>query len=103
MIQEHNARVHWRPLKELGWSSLPPQLRSVFISRFQEDGARWPDGSWSVVLFFEEPPSEQVDAAVTPARVAFGFEWSPHERLHAGARFEIYHGLKKIADVDVLD
>jgi hypothetical protein len=103
MIPLHDAVVYWCPLQEIGWTALPSQLRIVAISRFAEDGPRWPDGSWSVVLFFEQPPSEQVEASKSQARVAFGFDWSPHERLRAGVRFSIHDGRKKIADVEVLN
>lgn len=54
-------------------------------------------------LFFEQPPIEQLDGSSMEARVAFAFEHAPQERLHAGARFGVYYGRVKIADVDVLD
>lgn len=76
-------------------------LRFVALSRFGEDGPAWPDGAWSVEMLFDQPPAEQ--GAVCEARVRFLFDHAPHERLHPGARFGVYEGLKRIADVDVLD
>lgn len=38
-----------------------------------------------------------------PGRVRFWFDDAPHERLRPGIQFEIYEGLHKLADVDVLD
>lgn len=74
----------------------------VALSRFPEDGDCWPDGAWSVELVFNQPPSEQ-GRNISEANVRFAFDGAPNGRLHAGARFGIYQGRTKIADVDVLD
>lgn len=99
----HAARVHWAPFDEGGLKSLPPVLRVIALSRFDDDGPSWSDGAWSIVLFFEQPPIEQMERDSMAARVAFAFEHAPQERLHTGARFSVYYGTSKIADVDVLD
>lgn len=99
----HAARVRWVPFDAGGLKSLPPVLRVIALSRFEEDGPRWTDEKWSVVLFFEQPPIEQVERDCMAARVAFAFEHAPQERLHTGAHFAIYYGRTRIADVDVLD
>lgn len=79
-------------------------MRIVALSRFDEDGPAWPDGAWSIVLFFEQPPVEQVGRDAMEAKVAFAFQEAPQERMHPGARFGVYYGgRKKIADVEVLD
>jgi hypothetical protein len=99
----HSSLVHWLPSHASGLRTLPPVMRVIALSRFPEDGPGWPDGAWSIVLFFEQPPVEQVGRASMEARVAFAFEDAPQERLHAGARFGVYYGHVKIADVEVLD
>lgn len=55
------------------------------------------------MLFFEQPPIEQVQREAMAAKVAFAFEHAPQERLHTGAHLSVYYGPTKIADVDVLD
>ena len=98
----HSALVNWVARDKMGRKHLPPVLRMMVLSRFPEDGKNWPDGSWSVEILFDQPPAEQANA-VSEAKVQFVFDGAPEQRLHAGARFSIYHGPTKIADVHVLD
>ena len=98
----HSALVHWLPPQEIGRDCLPPVLRLVALSRFPEDGPRWPDGAWSVELVFAQPPAEG-RGDVSQAMVDFAFDGAPLERLRAGARFALYQGPMKIADVEVLN
>jgi len=78
-----------------GLKTLPPGLRLIALSLFPEDGPRWQDGLWSVVLLFDRPPLEQADRTPTEANVDFAFETAPQDRLHAGARFSIHFGPTK--------
>jgi hypothetical protein len=96
----HNAKVYWQTAEEGGRTSLPTSGRYVNIARFPEDGTTWPDGAWSVVLEFETPPSQQ--GATSVGTVRFLAEDAPHDRLHAGRRFEVYEGTRHTASVEVL-
>jgi hypothetical protein len=93
-MNEHPARVTWlRPA--------PTSRHYIGLSRFKDDGPEWPDGSFSVVLRFSEPPAEQVRPRLMPATVQFMAEGAPHERLQPGVVFGLYEGLTHIADVEV--
>ena len=99
----HSALVHWVPPKQIGRDHPPPVLRLVALSRFPEDGPNWSDGAWSVEIIFDRPPVEQTESLVCEAKVRFLFDTAPQERLHPGARFSVYQGPTRVADVDVLD
>lgn len=99
----HSARIWWASARERGRQALPPTLRYVALSRFPEDGSRWPDGAWSVEITFDQPPPEQGSSDVSVGEVRFLFDTAPEERLHAGARFSLYEGPQKVAEVEVLD
>ena len=94
------AKVNWVPREEGGRSALPTGTRYVTIGRFPEDGEKWPDGGWSVVLDFSTPPSEQ--GVTSFGRASFLMEKAPHERLRPGRSFELYEGLRKVATVELL-
>ena len=80
---------------------MPATLRFVGLSRFSEDNESWPDGAWSVELRFATPPAEQ-QGSVGEAQVRFLFDTAPKARLHPGARFALYEGPFKVADVEIL-
>jgi hypothetical protein len=99
----HSAKVWWASASERGQKALPPTLRYVALSRFPEDGKQWPDGAWSVEVTFDEPPPEQGSSDVSSGKVKFLFETAPLERMYPGARFSLYEGPHKVAEVQVLD
>lgn len=72
------------------------------LSRFAEDGAGWPDGAWSIEVFFDVPPPEQENPNSSDARVQFLMEDAPNERLSRGTWFTLYEGLQRVAEVEVL-
>jgi len=102
MNTAHHARIFWVPSTQRNHFALPTLLRYVALSRFPEDGPQWPDGAWSVVLQFMQPPAEAIEPVVSDAMVSFWVEEAPHERLHPGAQFSIYVGLTKMADVEIV-
>ena len=99
----HHALVRWLPSEERGRAGMPPTLRYVGISRFEDDPPSWPDGAWSVELKFTQPPAEQSSSSQCEAAVQFLFDNAPQHRLHRGVRFSVYEGIQRVADVDVLD
>lgn len=99
----HAALVHWLTPGERQRKALPATRRFIALSRFEEDGPQWPDGAWSIEVLFEQPPAEQGDNRPSNASVRFAFDTAPQARLRAGARFGLYEGLHRVADVDVLD
>jgi hypothetical protein len=94
-LAEHFAIVNWLRTFKNGELNLPHSLRYVGISRFDADGPQWPDGAYSVVCSFTEPPSEH--GSPIEAKVAFLVEDAPHERLAAGVRFRLYEGPGEVA------
>lgn len=99
----HHATIQWLAPERRGRKELPPTLRYVGLSRFPEDGACWPDGAWSIEVLFEEPPPEQERSDRSRGTVRFLFDTAPAGRLFPGARFSLYEGPHKVADVEVLD
>jgi hypothetical protein len=95
------ASVRWIPKAAGGRISLPEGKRYVTISRFPEEGPSWPDGAWSVVIAFMTPPAQQGNPSVGTA--SFLMETAPQARLEHGTHFELYEGLRKVADVELLD
>lgn len=98
----HHCCVRWLGPELRGKRSLPPVRRYVALSRFPEDGPAWPDGAWSVELFFEPPPPEQASNDESEGKVKFLVGDAPHGRMRVGAWFELFEGLTKVADVEVI-
>jgi hypothetical protein len=96
---ELDAKVHWLSAADRGRRILPASLMYIGIGRFEEDGPSWPDGAWSVVCRFSEPPAEQ--GSPSTGRVSFLVEHAPHERLVPGRRFDLYEGPTRIAAVEL--
>ena len=101
-LSMHLGMVHWLPSRIRGRRDKPSTLRYVGLSRFPDDGEQWPDGGWSVELRFPEPPAEQ-QSDVCEAQVRFLFDTAPQERLFAGARFSLYEGPQRVAEIEVVD
>lgn len=66
------------------------------VSRFASEKC-WPDGAWSMVVEFLEPPNSERRHRV---RVRFLVDAAP-DLLRPGERFELYDGWKKIAEGQV--
>jgi hypothetical protein len=98
----HRAVIHWEEDAVRGRHDLPPTLRYIGLSRFDED-VTWPDGAWSVECRFDVPPPEQPDSRVSAAEVRFLVDRAPIERLHGGVRFGLFEGLTPVAEVELLD
>jgi hypothetical protein len=94
------AKVMWLSPSEGGRASLPDGTRYVTISKFPDDGPRWPDGAWSVVLDFDQPPSLQGTPSL--GRASFLVENAPQDRLRPGTRFDLHEGLRKVATVELV-
>ena len=97
---KHIARVTWVPAGQGGRSRPPDTTRYVTMARFDEDGQSWPDGGWSVIVEFNSPPGIHDDTSM--GTVSFLMENAPQERLRQGARFALYEGLKKVAEVNLV-
>jgi hypothetical protein len=97
----NRARITWLPPDKNGRSALPAGRRYATISRFPGDGPEWPDGAWTIVIEFEKPPSEQGNPSLGHA--TFLSPDAPAERLHPGGVFELFEGLRKVADVELLE
>ena len=98
----HKSRIYWSAPAARGKSTLPPTLRYIALSRFSDDSPEWPDGAWSVEVRFDVPPPEQGSKNVSEGWVRFLMDNGPNERLFPGARFSLFEGLQKVADVEVL-
>jgi|SRR2546429_1042402 len=97
----HDAKVVWVTVPGKSRPFLPSKERYIGIGRFPEDGPTWPDGAWSVVLQFDQPPAEQAEGPML-AKVRFLVEEGPHERLQPGVRFSVHQALTKVAEVEVI-
>jgi hypothetical protein len=97
----HRAKVTWVPADQGGRSALPTATRYINISRFPEDPPSWPDGSWSIVLEFDTPPSAQGSPSLGTAR--FLVDEAPHERLQRGRSFDVFEGTRHTATVELLE
>jgi hypothetical protein len=102
-VNSHSAIVHWLHPKQRGREALPATLRYVALSRFPEDEETWPDGAWSIEVRFDQPPPEQANGHIVEGQIRFLFDHAPQERLYRGARFSLYEGPQKVAEVEVLD
>ncbi|MGH9626874.1 MAG: hypothetical protein ACRD7E_00700 [Bryobacteraceae bacterium] len=93
------ARLRWLPADEGGRrTGLPKVKRYATIARFPDDGPEWPDGAWTVVIEFDQSPDEQGNPSIGAAH--FLMNSAPDDRLNGV--FELYEGLRKVADVEVL-
>ncbi len=79
---------------------LPDTLRYSTAAKFEEDEETWEKEAWSIVLEFTEPPAKQGNPSRGKAR--FLVENAPEDRLVSGKIFEMYEGMKKVAEVTIL-
>lgn len=79
---------------------LPHALQYTGLSRFPDDGPDWPQGAHSIVCQFDTPPSE--GPGTSAARLTFLADTAPHDRLQPGRQFELYHGTRQVATVELL-
>ena len=93
------ARIVWVPAASGGRQALPPGPIYSTVSRFVEQGARWTEESWSLVVQFSEG---RPTAAETFASVQFLSPQAPHEWLHPGSRFELLEGRRVVAYGEVV-
>lgn len=91
------ARVMWLTQNLRG--QLPNGNQYSTVSRFEEDRS-WPSVAWSIVLEFDVPPVAQGNPSIGRAR--FLSPEAPRDRLRAGARFDLYEGHRKVAEVVIL-
>lgn len=99
-MNQHRARITWLTEEQGGRTVLPGERRYATIARFPDDSPDWPDGAWTVVVDFDTPPSEQGNPSLGFAR--FLMENAPQHKLHAGSRFQLHEGLRRVATVEVL-
>jgi hypothetical protein len=94
------ARIVWVSPVDGGRSSLPTGERYVTVARFPEDGERWHEEAWSVVVEASPSPAEQGNPTVGDAR--FLVDDAPLERLRPGRSFDLYEGARRVATVDLI-
>lgn len=94
------ARVNWIAKSEGGRVAPPTGDEYVTVARFPEDGDRWREEAWSVVLRASPPPAEQGNP--TFGEVSFLVDEAPQHRLLPGRRFDLFEGGRRVAEVEVL-
>jgi len=94
------AKVYWLSPEEGGRTSLPAGKRYTTVSRFEEDTGAWLQEAWSIVLEFDEAPTDQGNPSM--AKVRFLVEKAPVDRLRPGRAFALYEGKKKVATVEII-
>ena len=95
------ARVTWVSSSQGGRSALPTGSEYVTVARFPEDGDRWQQEAWSVVLRASPSPAEQ--GSPTSGDVAFLVDEAPQDRLRPGRRFDLFEGGRRVAEVELID
>jgi hypothetical protein len=99
-MPEVRVRVRWFPVVAGGRLVPFTGTRWPALSRFQEQGDHWPDGSWTVAVEFEPPLVGEIAPTLGTAR--FLVPEAPHHWLRPGQNFGLYYGLERVADVEVL-
>ncbi|MCC7482951.1 MAG: hypothetical protein IT541_15645 [Hyphomicrobiales bacterium] len=94
------ARVKWLCPEEGGYSVPPNVERYAGIAKFAEDDQKWPDGAWTIVITFAEPPVQQ--GRFSNGVAEFLVEWAPQERLQTAHSFDLYEGLRHVACVELM-
>lgn len=98
MSQSVEAFISWVPAGEGGRSRPPSGPTYSTVCRFEED-PRWPDQAWSLFVEFLKPIR---DGRYLHANVRFLTDDAPQHLLHAGSRFELYEGRRRVAKGVVL-
>lgn len=98
MSQSVEAFISWVPADEGGRSRPPSGPTYSTLVRFEEDSS-WPKEAWSLVVRFLKPIR---GGRYLHANVQFLVDDAPHHLLHAGSRFELFEGHKRVAKGVVL-
>jgi hypothetical protein len=89
-----HARIRWLTAEEGGRRRLPTGEIYSAVARFDDPAGDWTTDAWSVVLRFE--------GSTEQAEVSFLVPTAPRHLIVPGARFEIFEGTTKVAEVEVL-
>ena len=92
------VRITWNTDETGG--SLPFGKRYAGVSRWPEDSGEWKHGGWTVVIEFEQPPTDQGNPSKGIAH--FLREEAPHDRLGKPGAFELFQLKKRVAEVEVI-
>ena len=99
MRRVHTARIHWSP--EHISRGLPTFARTADPAWLSPARPREDEG-WTLLCEFDSPPSEQGSPSL--ARVEFGMDAAPHDRLTPGASLQLFErATLKLARVEILD
>ena len=94
MTDSHLAQIQWLSSREGGRQQLPPGPRYTTVARFEEQGDKWTEDAWSLVVEYVTPPDEHLSHI---AKVHFLASGGPSAWMHAGAKFELMEGPKIVA------
>jgi hypothetical protein len=94
------VNVYWYKKTEGGRNSIPSVCEYSTIAKFKDEGVDWPKIAWSMILYFDTPPSIQGENSIGLAK--FLTSDAPKEKLKSGTEFELYEGYKKVALVSVI-
>ena len=94
------VEVYWYSKIEGGRNSIPNITEYSTIAKFKNDEQDWPKVAWSIILYFNTPPSDQGKKSIGFAK--FLSDDAPIEKLKKGTEFELYEGYKRVALVLVL-
>jgi len=98
MSEKVQAIISWVPPEAGGRHSLHAGPRYVTVCRFEEDPS-WEHGTWSLVLDWVKTFR---GGKLLLANIAFLVAEAPSNLLHAGNRFELLEGGKRVAKGIVL-
>ncbi|HWE02758.1 MAG TPA: hypothetical protein VG326_10140 [Tepidisphaeraceae bacterium] len=92
------AMISWISAEAGGRAQLPTGPTYSTVARFEED-ERWPESAWSLVVDFQK---RFKDPRLVLATVRFLNQSAPGILLHAGSRFELFEGRRRVAKGIVL-
>jgi hypothetical protein len=98
MNNPQRAIISWISAKDGGRKTPPPGPQYSTLVHFEEDPG-WEKGAWSLMVDYDK---DFQNPRVVLARVRFLSEDGPRDLLHAGSRFELFEGKKRVAKGIVL-
>lgn len=88
------AKLQWIPPAQGGRHAPPSGSRYSTVARFDQQGDKWREDAWSLVIEWTKSPDASLRHHV---HVRFLVEGAPEHLLAAGNRFELLEGARVIA------
>lgn len=103
MKNHARAKIYWLPPEAGGRKTPPAGPKYSTVSHFEEDKDVQPQSAWSLVLEFDNPPTEAQETTATIWFLAEDKPDTPLYLLHPGSRFNLIEGKSVVAKGEVID